>query len=428
MYQRIAIKNMLSRKARTILTILSVSVGVASLVLLFSLSEGLKKAVFSNITSGGPLTQITVQADSQGGMLKLISAKPAKKITAANLEEIKKLPHVASVYPEMAYGNFSSLKVRALGKEFQTDLMIMGVPYEFIAADLKKINGSLTSKDWEQAAAPYPAVFSGKIIDLYNVTIAPTANMPAFTEKDLSGITVTLLPDQSTFFAGQTTQINSVQAKVAGFSDKTSMIAVTLPIQVVRNLNLAKNPAYTDEYVQLFVEADNPENVEPIKTEIQKMGFSTQTVQQQLKSLEDNFRIITIGLSSISLIILFVAALMIINTFLSAVSERKHEIGLFRALGATRGNIRKIFLTEAAIIGGLGALIGILSGLIISLILNKFLLGLLPDLTSKPTNIFSYDPTVLVFIFIFGILISVSAAFIPATKAGRLNPLEALTQ
>jgi putative ABC transport system permease protein len=422
LYYKLALKNLASRKTRTFLTALGICVGIASLVLLLALSAGIRKAIFQNITSGNPLTQITVQPkSSNSGFLKLLQNDNKNKITPEMLQKINQLPHVQSVYPEMIFSNIASLEVNIWSQVFQTDTMIFGVPYEFIAADFKG-----TKADWEQAASPYPAIVSRKIIDLYNFTVAPTNNLPNFTEKDITGTNITILPNQSTFFPQLGSAENNIPGRIAGFSDKTSLVGVTIPIEVVRSLNKQRDPSYQENYLRLYLQIDKPENVDVVTAEIKAMDLDTFSPQQEIKIIEDNFRVVTLGLSLVSLIILFVAGLMIANTFLSSVAERKHEIGIFRSLGATRGDIKKVFLAEASLVGLIGGAAGIITGLIGSLLLNKYALDALPAFSAKPESLFVHEPLTVLGTLLFAILLSTLFALIPAAKAARLNPLEAL--
>lgn len=425
MYLSLALKNLLNQKTRTVLTTLGIGVGVASLALLLSLSEGIKEAVIGKLTNSSPLTQITVQAKGEkGGLLKLLNQGPQNPITPDKKENIEKLPHVTAVYPEMNYANISSLQVSLMGQGLQTDTMIFGVPYEFIKDDLAT---TYTKEEWDNPKQPYPVFISRKIVDLYNFTVAPTNRLPTFTEKDMSGIEFTLLPNQSTFFPQLGQSTNPVRAKIAGFSDRTSLVGVTLPIEAIHQLNKQNNSNYQDQYLRLFVQVDSVENTESVSKAIQGMNLDVFSSEEEVKAIQDNFKIVTLGLSMISLIILFVSGLMIMNTFLSAVNERKHEIGIYRTLGATQSDIQKMILTEATIIGATASVTGLVVSFIAGFIINGIALNALPVLSSKPETLFITTPLTAIFVLLFGIILCNFFALIPAMKAGNMEPLEALT-
>lgn len=432
MYYRLALKNLGSQRLRTALTTLGLTVGIGSLVVFTGLSAGLHQAIYANILNTGPLTELTVQSKNTGNsLLNLVPMSQTRShVTPEIMEQIRKIPHVSKVYPEMNYNNVSSLQLGLAGQTFQTDIMIFGLPSEYIQDTL---NTPELQAQWKNAvenypSAPYPAILSRRIIDLYNFTIASSTSLPHLTEKDLIGVGFNVLPDQSTFLNNIAATGNVLATKLIGFSDKTTLVGITLPIEVVRKLNLDHDPSYQENYLRLYVETDAAENTGDVEKTIQGMGLDTTSAQQQIKTFEQNFRFINLGLSMISITILIVAGLMIANTFFSVTSERKSEIGIFRALGATRRHIQMIFLTEAGMLGVLGGIIGIIVGLAGEFVMNIIAQKILPDVTSKPASIFANDPLSLLGIFAFSILLSTVFAFIPAARAAQMEPLEALNE
>lgn len=437
MYYKLALKNLLSQRLRTFLTTLGLCVGIASLVVFTGLSSGLRQAIYTNILNNGPLTELTAQTKSSGGnsLLNLIPTGGSKStITTQTLSDIQKIQHVTKVYPEMNYGDISSLQLSIVGQTFQSDTMIFGLPTEYIQ---DTINTPELQQQWTNAAqnypsTPYPAIISRRIIDLYNFTIAASSKLPHLSEQALTGLNLTILPNESTFLSNSpksdTSTVTPLNAKLIGFSDKTSLVGVTLPIEVVRNLNLKRDPNYKDTYLRLYVEVDSADHTDEVQQNIEKLGLQVTSAQQQIQTFEQNFRFVNLGLSMISLIILLVSGLMIANTFFSATSERKKEIGIFRALGATRGNIQKIFLTEAGLLGVFGGIVGILIGIAGEFVMNLVGQKILPDVTGKPASIFANDVTTMIGIFLFSILLSTLFAFIPATQAAHMEPLEALNE
>ncbi len=432
MYYRLALKNLLNQRLRTFLTTLGLTVGIASLVVFTGLSSGLRQAIYSNILSNGPLTELTVQGKSpSGGIMNLVPTNNAKaRISPQTLEEIKKIPHVTQVYPEMNYSNVSSLQISIAGQTFQTDMMIFGLPPEYIQDTLQtpELRQAWMNAEKNYPTTPYPAIISRRIIDIYNFTIAASSKLPHLSERDLAGLNLTILPDVSTFFANTGSSTSTLNAKLLGFSDKTSLVGITLPLEVVRKLNQQRDPNYEENYLRLYVEIDRAENTDTVQKAIEAMNLETSSAEQQLKSFEQNFRFINLGLSMISLVILVVAGLMIANTFFSSVSERKNEIGIFRALGATRKHIQLIFLTEAGILGVLGGIAGVCAGLVAEYFMNILAQNILPDLTSKPASIFANDLLTLLGTIAFSIVLSTFFAFIPATRAAHMEPLEALNE
>jgi putative ABC transport system permease protein len=144
--------------------------------------------------------------------------------------------------------------------------------------------------------------------------------------------------------------------------------------------------------------------------------FTLITQNQMLESMDSILNILTMAVAALGGISLLVGSVGIITIMTIAVSERVSEIGLLRAIGAERSIIFKLFLFEALTLSAVGGLVGVLAGIgIVTLISN-----LIPAL---PTELaWSYIATA----FILSLLIGIISGVIPAIRAARLEPLQAL--
>jgi len=419
MYLKLAKQNLKTQKVKTALTMIGVTISAAMLITITALTNGIKQAVTESITQRTPINQIIVKSSqSDKGFLKSITS-PQQKLTQETINHIKTLPHISSVYPQITYNNISSIKIDLLGQIFSSDAMIFGVPYEHIKTDI-------TNKEtWETNKEPYPALISQKILDLYNLTVAPSNNFPNFSKKDIIGLKFKILPGQSTFFPQLNSNQKEIEAQIVGFSDKVDLIGVTIPIKTVEKLN-NKN-LNQNTYTKLFVTIDGTKNIEPTLKKIRKMDLNATAALESIKVFEKNFQIISIGLNMIGLIIIILSGLTITTTFISNVNERKKEIGILRAIGATQKDIQKLFLTEAAIIGLSGAILGTIVAIVGGSTLNKIALSSIPDISYKPSTLLQYDLITIITIIIFITILSTIFAYLPARKAAKLNPLKALS-
>jgi ABC-type antimicrobial peptide transport system permease subunit len=107
--------------------------------------------------------------------------------------------------------------------------------------------------------------------------------------------------------------------------------------------------------------------------------------------------------------------------------ERRHEIGIFRAVGASRGDIRLLFLFEAALIGVGGALAGLGLAAAAAYAADLALDRVLPDLLLLPESFFSLSWPILALGLSLGLLVSILAAVPPAHRAARMDPARILT-
>src|SRR5216684_3245852 len=125
---------------------------------------------------------------------------------------------------------------------------------------------------------------------------------------------------------------------------------------------------------------------------------------------------------------LFIGMFIIYNTFQISVTQRRSEIGILRALGATRGQIRTLFLGESVLAGLVGSTLGLLLGIGLARLMLGYIGALLGEVygLAEKANEISMNPGLMLFAIVLGVITSVVAAFIPARSAARVDPVQAL--
>lgn len=414
MLLKLALKNLKARKLRNALAAFSIAIGTAALLTFASLSSGIETASFKEIESHTSLNQITVRPNlEKSGLISFLSQSKEGQLSNDSVEKISEIPGVKTIYKEIQYKNFASVKASIFGLVLRTDSMIFGLPAEFLDQD---------QAQWDKLEEPYPALIPRKFLDLYNFTIASPQNLPKFSEDQLIGKELTLYLNHSTFFPSANEEVMSIKLKVLGFSDKINLIGLTLPYEVVEKFNQEK----AENYVELYVETTDQSQVSEIAAKIEKMGYNTKYLQKDFKNVEAKFIYIKAALSIISLIILITSIIAILSTFLATISERKREIGLLRAIGASKAQIRKLILTEAAVIGFVGSTFGVVISLLATKIMDNLALKELSATTFAPDSLFNTSPNLIIFTLLFGTSISLLAAYFPAQQASKLDPIKAL--
>jgi putative ABC transport system permease protein len=176
-----------------------------------------------------------------------------------------------------------------------------------------------------------------------------------------------------------------------------------------------------------FVRVRNVARVGEVAGALGAMGYRTETFVERLDDMRAFFLLLDTLLAAIGTVALVVAGLGIVNTMLMAVLERTREIGVHKALGATDGDVRWMFLVEAAAIGATGGLGGLALGWAVSTALE---LGVNAYARSEGVAAdvlaFSFPLWLLAGAFAFAVSISVIAGVIPATRAARVDPIHAL--
>jgi len=418
----IALRSIIAHRSRTLLSILSITIGVASIFLFVSLINGINKASTEATAKENPLNQIIVRPKlDKTGLVSFLTKSEKGKLTDKTIEDIKKINGIKNIYPEIQFGNFASVEVQLVGIGVLTDSMIFGVPYDFIKDEIPN------KATWESTEEPYPAILPRKILELYNLSVASPQGLPLVAEKDLIGKEMIFYPRYSTFFAsGENSKSDKVMLKIVGFSDKASLLGPTIPIEALNTLNRYYAPSGNNSYTELFVETSDQNKTTQIAQEIENLELSTQYFTKDMKEVQAKISYLSIGLGLISLIIILLSAIAIIGTFLSQIAERRKQLGLLRALGATRNQIKLLIMFEAGFIGLFGSILGIAAGILTSIIFDKYVTVELKNTILLPDTLFSITPEIIIATLGFGICLSIFAAYIPANAASKIDPITAL--
>jgi putative ABC transport system permease protein len=157
-------------------------------------------------------------------------------------------------------------------------------------------------------------------------------------------------------------------------------------------------------------------------------GFTVDPPSGRGKQFESLLAVYTFAVSISSMFALFIGMFIIYNSFAIAVTQRRSEIGILRALGATRGQIRTLFLGESAVAGLIGSAAGLAIGLAFARSLTGFTADMMQSMFGVAQNVQDVvlDPGFLLAAMAGGVITSMIAALIPARNAARVEPIQAL--
>src|SRR5437764_9486493 len=176
----------------------------------------------------------------------------------------------------------------------------------------------------------------------------------------------------------------------------------------------------------MIVRVTKSKEIAGVEDAIKKEGFSTFSIVDASKGIARFFTFLDLFLGIFGSLALAVASLGIVNTLVMAILERRREIGIMKAIGASDGDVQKIFFCEAGSMGLLGGALGVSLGWMIGRIINFGTNVYLQRQDVKPEN-FWYVPWWLVAAALaFSILVSLLAGLYPAARAARLDPVKAL--
>ncbi|MFM8304422.1 MAG: ABC transporter permease [Actinomycetota bacterium] len=179
-------------------------------------------------------------------------------------------------------------------------------------------------------------------------------------------------------------------------------------------------------YGAVYLSARSTDAVTKVARGVERLGYGAAAGQEEIDAQTQAFTIIGLVLGGIGAIALLVAAIGVINTMVMATLERTREIGIMRAIGATKKTIRRLFTVEAGVLGFMGGVVGVILSFGVAVLLNSILNQQLADSGITDRNIVSVPPTIAVAVIAVTTLIGMLAGRLPARRAANLDPVEAL--
>jgi hypothetical protein len=271
--------------------------------------------------------------------------------------------------------------------------------------------GEYCPADTFRCERPVPAVLSPFMLEIYNGAIAPSHGLPrigSFLASRFRGFTFnaelgrSMMPSRPVAAPPRTRRLMLV-----GISPRGSQMAVTVPIGYVQKWNADfAGAAAAQRYSSILLELKPHADVTRLTAAIRAMGYQ----------VADN------GAEKAGL-----AAVNIAHSFFRQVAERRREIGVLRAVGASSRDVRRLLLTEAAAIGLAGGVLGVILARLAALAIDVASQKWVPDFPFKPDSYFVFDAGIVAAALAVAVAACVLGALWPAQAAARLDPSEALS-
>jgi putative ABC transport system permease protein len=209
-----------------------------------------------------------------------------------------------------------------------------------------------------------------------------------------------------------------------GLAETLRVVGGTDVRDVVRSVDANGNLSHT--YPTLTVRVDQSKHVEAIENSIKQMGFSSFSLLDATRSLRRFFAVLDLFLGIFGSLALAVASLGIVNTLVMAILERRREIGIMKALGASDLDVRRLFFAEAGAMGAFGGVIGVLLGWAIGRAINFAANVYLHRQQLPPERIWFVPWWLIGGAIAFSLLVSLISGLYPAARAARLDPVQTL--
>ena len=424
-----ALRNLWKRKLRTALTVLGVVIGTASIVVMVSIGIGMNRGFAQQLESWGSLQVINVYPS--GGMVyddatgNMKQEKKAHELNAQAVERFRQMESVEAVSPVIQeYLYFS------VGK-YVADASVMGIEPDTMAALGYSVEEGRPLEAGDQKAL----VFGGGV-EFYDPKLSwemrYAADPPAV---DLLNETINVSYDWNygTRHADKSIKPIKMQAVGKTSAEGGNAWSVFMPmdelqeIQKARqeweaekngNKNTEKNKS--KEYSEVLVKVDDIDRVQAVQQEIKDMGFRASSLTDELESMKETTKMLRLVLGAIGAISMVVAAISITNTMVMAIYERTKEIGIMKVIGASLRDIKRLFLTEAALIGFSGGIVGIVVSFGVSFVVNRIATG-------QGSTMQSAIPLWLALGAVgFATAVGILSGYLPAKRAMKLSALTAI--
>lgn len=390
-----------ANKTRTLLTVLGIVIGIASVIIMLSIGQGAQKSIQSSISSLGS-NVLTISPGGGGNSPGGVSnGGNTKSLTLDDAEAIdQKIPLVEKVAPEST-GRF---QVVAGSKNTNTTVTGTVPAYKDIKSLEMEIGVFITdaqARNFGKVAVLGPTVRD----DLFGENSNPVGKKIKINSGTYTVTGVTKSKGGSGFSNPDDLVLVPLSTAMQYLSGGNSVSSITVTTARTEDLETVKT-----SITNLLLDRHNIKDNDPDLAD-----FSILNLADLSSAASSITSIFTILLGSVAGISLLVGGIGIMNMMLTTVRERTREIGLRKAIGAQRSDISNQFLLESVFITCIGGVIGILLGVGISMLVT------LSGILTTSISLFSIG-------LAFGVsaLIGIGFGYYPAKKASRLNPIEAL--
>jgi putative ABC transport system permease protein len=456
----LAVRNLRESVLRNSLTTIGISVGVASLVAMLSLGIGLQQLASRRLMKSGLFDTVVVTSRrdlrnfGRDDDRSAPTPGESRVLDEPTRLEIEHLPNVSEAYPDIRF--ITELRfedkphltmVAALPSSAKSNDAFESLQGQFFSYDMapeivihktfaEELLGKTpkTGPD-ETNVAALAAPLLGKELTMRYAQREASQSAPS-TENDKSPA------DSGLSGAAYSVISREMKLKIVGVADLDpesmrgpTRARVFLPLKLAESLHvmqptdlreISRAPGSQPVYSSVSVRVKNPGQIRAIEDAIKKMGFNTFSILDATRSLQQFFAVLDVFLGIFGSLALAVASIGIVNTLVMAILERRREIGIMKAIGASDGDVKKLFFAEAGAMGILGGIVGVALGWAIGQVINLGTNIYLKRQSLPPEHFWSVPWWLVAFALVFAFGVSLISGLYPAGRAARLDPVQAL--
>jgi len=450
----LAWRNLRESVLRNGLTTAGIAVGVASLVAMMSLGVGLQQLASRRLSGSGLFDTVVVSPERETQRNRsepaAPEAGPPRVLDEAARQEIARLPNVLEAQPEIRFlsevrfgdrthivsigglapsASENEAFENMTGRFFSSSVAREAIVRDTFARQLnEKEPGAVIGQDLILDYAERHPLNEGN-----RAEAAPNRTKQGAGSGDQNG------DDDFGFNVVRRQQTLRIVGMIAnepyGGMRASSQAVVFMPTQLAEDLNImqasdltgaARSGGSSKTYASVMARVSDPGKVQAVEDAIRKMGYRTFSILDASQGLRRFFTVLDLFLGIFGSLALAVASLGIINTLVMAVLERRREIGILKAIGASDGDVEKLFFAEAGAMGLIGGVFGVLLASGIGAAINFGTAIYLRRHQLPAETVWSAPGWLMMAAIAFAVLVSLASGLYPARRAAKLDPVQAL--
>jgi len=436
----LATRNLRESILRNSLTTMGIAVGVASLVAMLSLGIGLQEMAGRRLSRSGLFDTIFVTSRQDFRGFDRDEGRDAPKpeelraLDQSAREEMAKLANVVEVFPEIRLmtevryeGKTNFAFVAALPPSAREIEAFEEMKGKFFSSE--KAEEAVLSDEFAKELSKKPEALLGQELVVRYAERQPLAGGNGAEEgEDPAGFSV-VRREQKLRIVG------IIEREPYGGLRTVSRGRVFIPTALAEGLNVlqfsdlrgaTRDQSDRKTYTSLVVRLANPSQVLAAQEAIKKMGFRTFSILDATRNMRRFFAILDLFLGIFGSLALAVASIGIVNTLVMAILERRREIGILKALGASDADVKRLFFVEAGVMGAVGGAAGVALGWALGRAINWGTNAYLARQELPPEQIWSVPWWLVAAALAFSVVVSLVSGLYPAARAARLDPVQAL--
>lgn len=446
-------------------------VGIASLVFFHALGSGVKRVVLEDMFAIRQIEVVPRMYDF--GMTKFTLVK----LNERAIDKLSQIPEVDAVYPKMkwTFPAWATGGKEVLGKNFRAEVIADGIA-PHLAHDLphperfRDWNAEISCRndaacplgqqctegfcqkkpcnpdskilecpeptycvpDTQTCDMPIPVIVNPALLNVYNTGLTTAlgsgtgVKLPKLTAEALTGFIFDVELGNSYLGEAAQGKPRKLKMQCVGVSSRAIPVGFTMPISYVRRFNAYfSGESQGRLYHSIVLEASSNAAVAGIAQRVRELGFELDASHEQADRIGMMISILTWLFSLISLLIVTISAVNIAQTFFMMISERRLELGIFRALGASRTHIGSMIILEGCIVGTMGAALGIALAFACMALVNWGIFRMMPDMPIQTDTFFDVSPWLILGAFACSIVFCLLGCARPAWRAAHIDPVRA---